>query len=49
MDNAILANAAFLNQIVAHPEIFENGPEEDEEGLGECVAETPDEGLLANR
>ena len=51
VDNAILANAAFLNQIVAHPEIFENGPEEeDEEGLGEeNVGETRDEGLLANR
>ena len=51
VDNAILANAAFLNQIVAHPEIFENGPEEDdsEEGLGEeKVGETRDEGPLAN-
>ena len=49
-DDAILANAAFLNQIVAHPEIFENGgPEEDEEGLEESAGETRDEGLLANR
>jgi hypothetical protein len=24
-------NAAFLNQTVAHPEIFENGPEGDKE------------------
>ncbi len=32
VDDAILANAAFLNQIVANPEIFENtGPSESEE------------------
>ncbi|KAH9997135.1 N2227-domain-containing protein [Russula vinacea] len=43
VDNAILANAAFLNQIVANPEIFENGgpsseseaEAEDGDGLGE--------------
>jgi carnosine N-methyltransferase len=34
VDDAILANAAFLNQIVANPAIFENtGPSELEEGV----------------
>ncbi|KAH9955366.1 N2227-domain-containing protein [Russula dissimulans] len=30
VDDAILANAAFLNRIVANPEIFENSPGEDQ-------------------
>jgi hypothetical protein len=34
MDTGILANAAFLNQIMAHTEIFENGPEGDKEHEG---------------
>jgi len=54
VDDAILANAAFLNQIVANPEIFENGggpsePEEEEDGgvsdFGENLSrEARDEG-----
>jgi carnosine N-methyltransferase len=52
VDDAILANAAFLNQIVANPEIFENNPAEDEEGFGgESLNESrgESEGLQANR
>jgi hypothetical protein len=55
VDNAILANAAFLNQIVANPEIFENGgpsseseaEAEDGDGLGENLGldESRDEGV----
>jgi carnosine N-methyltransferase len=53
VDDAILANAAFLNQIVANPEIFENGgPSESEEGgdgdgdddIGETPAASPGDG-----
>jgi carnosine N-methyltransferase len=44
VDDAILANAAFLNQIVANTEIFENGgrseSEEDGDDLGENLGET---------
>jgi carnosine N-methyltransferase len=47
VDNAIIANAAFLDQIVANPEIFENGPGEDEGEFGEARDEL--EGLPANR
>jgi carnosine N-methyltransferase len=48
-DDAILANASFLNQIVANPEIFENNPGEEEE-FGESSDEPRDEleGLLVN-
>jgi carnosine N-methyltransferase len=49
IDDAILANAAFLNQIVANPEIFENNPGDDEGGFVESIDEPQDEGLLANR
>jgi carnosine N-methyltransferase len=57
VDDAILANAAFLNRIVANPEIFENSPGEDqgeevgEEGLDESEARARDEldGLRAKR
>jgi carnosine N-methyltransferase len=57
VDDAILANAAFLNQIVVNPEIFENGgpaseseveeTEEDGDGLGESLSldESRDEGV----
>jgi hypothetical protein len=53
VDDAILANAAFLNQIVANPEIFENGgpssesEAEDGDGLGEDLSldESRDEGV----
>jgi hypothetical protein len=49
VDDAILANAAFLRQIVANPEIFENsGPsesEEDGDDVGESLDEPRDEGL----
>ena len=38
VDDAILANAAFLNQIVANPEIFENSPGE-VEGQGDVGQE----------
>lgn len=48
MDNAILANAAFLKQIAANPEIFENNPEEDEAEFEERSDELRDEGLLTN-
>ena len=43
VDEAILANAAFLNQIVANPEIFENYPAEDEEAFGESLDGPRDE------
>jgi carnosine N-methyltransferase len=52
VDNAILANAAFLDQIVANPEIFENDPGEDEGEFEESLDEPPRdglEGLPANR
>ncbi|KAI0301377.1 N2227-domain-containing protein [Russula brevipes] len=49
VDDAILANAAFLNQMIANPEIFENNVGDNEEDLGEGLDEPPDEGLLANR
>jgi hypothetical protein len=55
VDDAILANAAFLNQIVANPEIFENGgpseseaeAEEEGDGFGESLSldESRDEGV----
>jgi carnosine N-methyltransferase len=57
VDNAILANAAFLDQIVANPEIFENNPGEEgdegegEDGIGESLdgPRVESEGLPANR
>ncbi|KAI0249309.1 N2227-domain-containing protein [Lactifluus subvellereus] len=44
VDDAILANAAFLNQIVANPEIFENNPGDDGKDFGESLDEPQDEG-----
>jgi carnosine N-methyltransferase len=49
VDDAILANAAFLNQVIANPEIFENNVGDNEADLGEGLDEPPDEGLLANQ
>ena len=41
VDDAILANAAFLDQIIANPAIFENGIPGDEEDNGETVDGPP--------
>jgi hypothetical protein len=49
IDDAILANAAFLNQIVANPEIFESSPEDEDQDLGKFLDEPQDEGPLGNR
>ena len=46
VDDAILANATFLNQIVANPAIFENGIPEDEEDNEENLDGPHDEGLF---
>lgn len=46
VDDAILTNAAFLNQIVANPAIFENGIPGDEENNEEPLDGSHDEGLF---
>lgn len=46
VDDAILTNAAFLNQIVANPAIFENGIPGDEEDNSETLDGSHDEGLF---
>jgi len=49
VDDAILANAAFLDQIVANPAIFENGiPGDEEDNDNEGTLDGPrDEGLFS--
>jgi hypothetical protein len=44
VDDAILTNSAFLNQIVANPAIFENGTPGDEEDNQEALDGSHDEG-----
>lgn len=44
VDDAILTNAAFLNQIVANPAIFENGIPGDGEDNEETLDRSHDEG-----
>jgi carnosine N-methyltransferase len=46
VDDAILTNAAFLNQIAANPAIFENGIPGDEENNKETLDGPHDEGLF---
>ena len=46
VDDAILTNAAFLNQIVANPAIFESGRLGDEEDNEETLDGSHDEGLF---
>lgn len=46
VDDAILTNAAFLNQIVANPAIFENDIPGDEENNEETLDVSHDEGLF---
>ena len=47
VDDAILANAAFLKQIVANPAIFENDIPGDEDDNGETLDGLHDEGLFS--